>query len=415
MDKYLLLLLKEVKTVIIPELGALTVIDPDKGEFMFMPYLKHDDGKLAEFIASKENIDLNEAKILVAKYAREILAAIDKGEDYTIYQFGSFTKEGGDIQFNTWTQDQEEAPAPAIEREVELPSNEARESDEAKINEFQTEEPVIEASAKEISETLSSDDIRSQPEIPVVEDPAELKQRAIEESVLDPVRTEKAPAPSEPLKSKDVIIPQKNQTIIEKEAIEKGREKMRQLKEQQETKKTKKKRKPSFWILILLVVILGVGAVLLGVNYQEWKQHIPFLADKVEHKDHNDRKKEMEEMLGVDPEPSTESELEEDAKPETEEPIIEESEPEKPSVSVENSINTSGNFHAIAGAFSSKENADRMANKLKDQGYPAFVIQRGALYFVSMKQFSSKEEANAAVPSLKASAAQVWIFEGELK
>jgi hypothetical protein len=31
-----------------------------------------------------------------------------------------------------------------------------------------------------------------------------------------------------------------------------------------------------------------------------------------------------------------------------------------------------------------------------------------------MKQFSSKEEANAAVPSLKASAAQVWIFEGEL-
>ena len=56
MDKYLLEILKEVNTIIIPGLGALTITNKDTGEIMFMDYLKHDDGQLAEYIAQKEFI-----------------------------------------------------------------------------------------------------------------------------------------------------------------------------------------------------------------------------------------------------------------------------------------------------------------------------------------------------------------------
>ena len=42
MDKYLLLLLKEVNTIIIPDLGALTITNHSTGEIMFMPFLKYD-------------------------------------------------------------------------------------------------------------------------------------------------------------------------------------------------------------------------------------------------------------------------------------------------------------------------------------------------------------------------------------
>ena len=72
MDKYLLEILKEINTIIIPGLGALTITDASSGDIMFMTYLKHDDGQLAKYIAKNEGIDETEAKNLIAKYVREI-------------------------------------------------------------------------------------------------------------------------------------------------------------------------------------------------------------------------------------------------------------------------------------------------------------------------------------------------------
>jgi hypothetical protein len=63
MDKYLLEILKDVNTIIIPGLGALTITNSDTGEIMFMGFLKHDDGQLSKYIAEKEGWDENEAKI----------------------------------------------------------------------------------------------------------------------------------------------------------------------------------------------------------------------------------------------------------------------------------------------------------------------------------------------------------------
>jgi hypothetical protein len=62
MDKYLLLLLKEVNTIIIPDLGALTITNHSTGEIMFMPFLKYDDGKLATYISEKEGFEFKICK-----------------------------------------------------------------------------------------------------------------------------------------------------------------------------------------------------------------------------------------------------------------------------------------------------------------------------------------------------------------
>jgi hypothetical protein len=103
MDKYLIQLLKEVNTIIIPGIGAFTVVNKTTGEVMFLPFMKFDDEKLATHIAEKEGWGLNDAKNLVAKYVRDINAKLTVGDTYDIYQFGSFSKKTGeDIEFTAW-------------------------------------------------------------------------------------------------------------------------------------------------------------------------------------------------------------------------------------------------------------------------------------------------------------------------
>ncbi len=102
MNNYLLQLLNETKTIIIPGLGALTVTNEATGEIMFMSYLKFDDGTLAKHIADKEGMELNDAKNLIAKFVREVQAEIDKGSTYDMYQFGKFLKEDGEVAFEQW-------------------------------------------------------------------------------------------------------------------------------------------------------------------------------------------------------------------------------------------------------------------------------------------------------------------------
>lgn len=102
MNNYLLLLLKELKTIIIPGLGALTITNEASNELLFMSFLKHDDGTLSKYIADKEGMSENDAKNLVSKFVREVLAELDKGEPYDMYQFGSFTKENNEVVFKQW-------------------------------------------------------------------------------------------------------------------------------------------------------------------------------------------------------------------------------------------------------------------------------------------------------------------------
>ena len=163
MNNYLLQLLKEVKTLIIPGLGALTVTNESTGEILFMPYLKFDDGTLAKHIASKENMELNDASNLISKFVREVTAELDKGHSYDMYQFGRFVKIDGEIAFEAW---------------------EINSSNDQKAAESNVQEPV--APVEETKEKIT--------EVPVVQETVAEKP-VIEESkvppvVVEPVKTE---------------------------------------------------------------------------------------------------------------------------------------------------------------------------------------------------------------------------------
>ncbi|MCE3295745.1 MAG: hypothetical protein K0R65_1459 [Crocinitomicaceae bacterium] len=128
MDKYLLQILHDVNTIIIPGLGALTVTNKASGEIMFMSFLKHDDGNLAKYISEKENIPENDAKNLIAKYVRDIQAKLDTGDTYDMYQFGRFIKKNGEIDFESWNtyqhpaQDETIVPDTEVEAEIHHPA-----------------------------------------------------------------------------------------------------------------------------------------------------------------------------------------------------------------------------------------------------------------------------------------------------
>lgn len=103
MDSYLLELIKEVNTIIIPGLGALTRTETGKNEILFIPYLKFDDGKLSTYISEKSGKTRQDATNLIAKYVRDIQAVLNSGEKYDIYQLGSFFKQAnGQITFEQW-------------------------------------------------------------------------------------------------------------------------------------------------------------------------------------------------------------------------------------------------------------------------------------------------------------------------
>ncbi len=155
MNNYLLQILKETKTIIIPGLGALTVTNETTGEIMFMSFLKHDDGNLARYISEKEGMDINDAKNMIAKFVREVMAELDKGETYDMYQFGKFQKVAGEIEFEQWSESSASTETPKVEEAPKTVEPTAKEVEEIPIDEPITDVvvPAVEIPVVEHHET----------------------------------------------------------------------------------------------------------------------------------------------------------------------------------------------------------------------------------------------------------------------
>ena len=256
MDKYLLEILKEVNTIIIPGLGALTITDSDKGDIMFMPYLKHDDGELSKYIANKEGMEVNEATNLIAKYVREILNTLDKGESYDMFQFGSFAKDAsGDIEFRSWESGaSEETPTPIEASAADAPD--------------ETPE-VIEETVGKIEETKAN-------------------ETEVENIYIPPVDTtenvEEPQAKTEPIEAPLIEPePQGNESearelnILEKEERAATQAKLDKLREEQ-NKPKKKKRGAAFYLLIFIGVIVIAFSSYVIIDFKGASKMMPFLA-----------------------------------------------------------------------------------------------------------------------------------------
>lgn len=370
MDKYLLEILKNVNTIIIPGLGALTITNHDTGEIMFMSYLKHDDGKLASYIVENEGMNELDAKNLIAKYVREIELTVGKGETYDMFQFGSFFKNGDEIDFKNW--------------------------------EASTSSANTTSSATTINEEVDE----------IVPSAVEEKEEVIED-ITPPIIEENIT--ETPVEKTEPIIahlkedePKKELNILEKEERAATAEKLEKLRTQKEQPVAKKKKSLAFWMLMTLIVLIVAGGTYFGLNYDELKQHVPFLADT--------KTVSTSSTAAIDEkDDNTTSETENNSTEEIESEVIEEIpeqiEPEVKEEPVNYSNDGDLPFHIIAGAFSSEENANRLGEKLKAEGYSVKIGSGAGMTLVSIKSFATKAEAQVGINELKSVAPKAWVYE----
>lgn len=442
MDKYLLEILKDVNTIIIPGLGALTITNTDTGEIMFMPYLKHDDGKLCAYISEKEGMDENDSKNLIAKYVREIQSIIDKGESYDMFEFGTFSKdEDGDIVFNNWEDSpgdqsatetkKEETPDPKPEKVEE--KKVSKPVDDKKQKAEEEKKAKLEAKEKKKAEAAAAK-LKAAEVAKKEKEEAKQKAEAIAKEKADQKAKEKA---NETAESKATVVSAAKATekvlnIEEKEEISKNVEKLDKLKKQKEETSEKKKRGAGFYILMTLIVIIIGGGTLVGLNYDSIKQHIPFLADNVEKTTgEHDQINKMKEIMGEDvaaeeemenSDSEVESELGTDNEKENDESsvddeIIENQEPIEEEVIAtpepqpkSKTASSSTPYHIVAGVFSNSENAERLASSLSSQGYAATTFTRGNMTVVSMDSYSTNDEATAALQNARNDSPKAWVL-----
>lgn len=425
MDKFIKLLLESENTVILPGFGAIVVGNESTGALMFNEYLKFNDGKLDAIIVEHSNMDIQEAQNYIAKHIREIQAEIDKGEEYSIFGLGSFSKDkDGSILFSGNKNEgsagkKEEAvfagpsPTPPKEEKIEQPQEpaipEQTPTDKKDEGELKSEEK---------DKTTDKEEIKT----PIQEEPI------------------KKEAPKEP---ESIPVAQKS-TVEKKKTTKENKyeDKAAPKEKAPDTNKKKRKRGFVFYLLLLILLVIAGGTTYIGLNYDEFKVMMGW--DKFEEvkdpktiiaeveetsenevsttptetvvtEDELDEETVEEEQLIAEYESTADELVEEIESPVSEPEPVEEIAPKEEVVQpapTPVASSTSGNFYLIAGTFSDKSNAEKLVEELKSKGYPAEIIGfLNNMHYVSLQSFSSRSEANSAIQSVQSDAPKAWVYK----
>ena len=183
----------------------------------------------------------------------------------------------------------------------------------------------------------------------------------------------------------------------------------------------KEKKKKSKWMRWLVLLLLVGGGATAGWFYQDEIRGFLYAGVGDDHDstttavNHTDDSLSIQHTTDATDETLIDTTIAEEAiveEPVTEEPVTEEPDPEPEPVQHTNNSSSGGNYHLIGNSFASKENAERYAGSMKDKGYSAKVLGKfDNLYLVSIKQFSSREDAKAGLSSVKSDAASAWVFK----
>lgn len=430
MNNYLLLLLKELKTIIIPGLGALTITNEATNELLFMPFLKYDDGTLSKYIADKEGMSENDAKNLVSKFVREVLAELDKGEPYDMYQFGSFTKENKEVVFKQWEFQSENENESENESE-ELSENESENESESE------EQSIIQSENKEQNEEQNENESEEQS---VIQSESENESENEEQNEIE----------------------LGGETLVE------------------ETIKQKQKTNwLSHVVLAFLVLLLSAGTYI-AINYNTLKKDVPLIAQLLGEEEKPSGLKtistepidtinetfvteKVPEELTITNTPPTESAEKKVVKSKVEKPVVVtkkttdskkkvlEATPKKvnpqpkqstkptvkkapqtvvqattvqpkavkpikatPSTPTNKQFPLFNNlpFQLIAGSFSSQQAAAKHATQLSRKGITTCAIsQFDGKFRVSLQGYATKESAIEGMNSFKQQVSDAWVFE----
>ena len=170
------------------------------------------------------------------------------------------------------------------------------------------------------------------------------------------------------------------------------------------------------WILLGLLLLAGVG---FGLQYFKLVDFSPLWERKERPTEIEPWKVivpsevkvwKTEQPVAVENDSIVENSAEIMEKPEQE--VVKESE----SVEVRQEsavVKPESNIRIIAGCFAQEENAERLANSLRDKGYKyAFIEKRGSKWFVAYGRYATDEEATAALREIRnAGDDKAWILK----
>jgi hypothetical protein len=407
MDKYIKQLLELYSKIILPQFGAIVIENEETGELMFNEYLSYDDGKLSALIEKESNMELQEAQNMVAKFVRELQLQLDKGETYTIFQLGEFSKNadgeftftgnlktgfGENVSTSAGSAPEKPAPivTPVVSEEKENTPDDApdkkEEKPEIKNDDAPKKNTYVEK--KESFPKSDSDQVKK----------AEPKQETKKEK---PVKVKKEKVKK--VKKEKVVVPPKVKTP--KPPKKAG------------DKKEKRKRSPFLWIVLVLLLLVAAGSTYVGLNYDKVEEFMGWnkfdAVEKVEEKTEKETLPIEEEVIQEETEAPIEEEnvSEEIIEKEIVEEEVVEEKPKKEKIVTPITQTSTGNHHIIVGCFSELSNAQGLVNDFKQQGFDSKIIgQYGGLHFVSAQSYPSSSEAASNLSRVKSIKDGAWIF-----
>ena len=420
--EYLIELLKQNKTVILPNIGAFSNNTNPQHPYLFNEFLKFNDGMIAKHISSKEGISMDAAGETINKFTHELKEILAAGKEVVIPGIGTLqTKDGKTIL----THETNSATPPLAEKKLEPVVEKKPEPIIEK-----KPEPIVEKKIETINETLKpvqSDEpiIEKKPEPTIEKKPEpilEKKPEPILKKVIVPVVEKKVEPVIETLKPV-----QSDKPIVEKKAESKIETLKPVQSDEPKTKDKPKKKRKLVWI-ILLVLILGGGGTagflykdelmkLIGMGTEEkTAEKKSEEKDKKTDKDNSDENKADQNKVTEEPIrdttlseiPVTEEIVEEPKEEIKVEQVVEEN--KTMPLTAENS--TPGNYYIIVGCFQESQNAENMIAKISSAGMtPTNVGTFNGLAHIAAGSASDLQGAIQQTTTIRSTFSKAWILK----
>ncbi len=463
MNKLMVELLSNNERVIVPGFGAF-MKKKDTGTIYFNEYLKFNDDLLINFIAEKENIDKANAEQKLTEFIEQINKILDDGKPFIFEGIGSILKdEKGKLQFSQddkgkgtpkadkKEEKQEPVSSPIVKEEKKEPEKavadeKPKEIEKEKAPKKEKDEkqevvppPIVKEEKKEPEKAVADDKPK---EIEKEKNSQKEKEKKQEVPPPPPVKEEKQETPPPP--PSDEKKDEKTETIPveKKEGDSKIKEPVKGEKAKQKKEKPKKKEKKIkekgekkkskwwLWLIIIIVVIAGGGYGFAFLKPEIVCKYVklPFIdCNKqvkvdIEHREHKivaDSENEVEENVEIEEETdtslvSTSDTVNVDEVVETDEVVeetsegIEEVEEVEEVEAVETYTPSGKKYYVVAGCFSSENNADKLVNKLRGEGYDAQKFGKiGSLHAVCYSCFDIKQDALNQIAKIGSS--EAWL------